>query len=126
MAFSNQKLRAGNSTAFGKSSATGFGGFSATTSPSSNLSYLADPPNIAALSDPQIAVSFKNLLKRDHITKSKALEDLTAYAKAQPKDKNGGVEEAVLDAWVQVYPRMAIDDARRVRELAHTLQLALL
>lgn len=77
----------------------GFGGFGAAASGSS-LSYLAEPPSFAAVSDPNVVVSLKNILKKDGTTKSKGLEDLLVHVLANPHDKDGGVEEAVLDVWV--------------------------
>ncbi|KAH6971593.1 hypothetical protein BKA56DRAFT_677691 [Ilyonectria sp. MPI-CAGE-AT-0026] len=103
----------------------GFGGFGAAATGSS-LSYLAEPPSFAAVSDPNVVVSLKNILKKDSTTKSKGLEDLLAHVLANPHDKDGGVEEAVLEVWVQVYPRTSIDNSRRVRELSHNLQLELM
>ncbi|KAK8106430.1 uncharacterized protein PG998_003103 [Apiospora kogelbergensis] len=105
----------------------GFGGFGAFSSASSgsNLSYLSEPPNFSTISDANAAVSFKNLLKKDATTKSKALEELVSFVEAHPYERDGGVEEAVLDVWVQMYPRISIDNSRRVRELSHTLQLEL-
>ncbi|KAK2004434.1 hypothetical protein LX36DRAFT_649985 [Colletotrichum falcatum] len=106
------------------SPASGFGGFS--SSPGSGLSYLAEPPDLSSISDANVVVSFKNTLKKDATTKAKALEDLLAYVQAHPFEKDGGVEEAVLEAWVQIYPRISIDNSRRVRELSHTLQFELM
>ena len=77
----------------------GFGGFGA-ASASSTLSYLTEPPNISSISDSNVIVCFKNLSKKDGTTKSKALEDLRAYIQAHPHDQDGGVEEAILEAWV--------------------------
>jgi len=76
------------STAFGT---TGFG------AASSLLSYIAEPPNLSSISDPNVVVAFKNLAKKDSTTKSKALEDLQAYVSSSE------VEEAVLEAWVGLY-----------------------
>lgn len=78
---------------------SGFGGFGAAGSGTS-LSYLAEPPSFIAVSDPNVVVSLKNVLKKDSTTKAKALEDLLTYVQAHPFDKNGGVEEAILDIWV--------------------------
>ncbi|KAH6605427.1 hypothetical protein Trco_007134 [Trichoderma cornu-damae] len=90
------------------------------------LSYLGEPPSFSAVSDPNVVVSLKNLLKKDSTTKTKALEDLLAHVRAQPFEKGGGVEDAILHVWADVYPRIAIDNARRVRELAHSLQFELI
>ncbi|KAL2760229.1 hypothetical protein ACRALDRAFT_1053971 [Sodiomyces alcalophilus JCM 7366] len=107
------------------SGASAFGGFSS-SSGGSGLSYLSEPPNLSTISDANVGVSFKNLLKKDATTKTKALEDLVAHVKAHPYDQGGGAEDAILDAWVQVYPRISIDNARRVRELAHIFQVELM
>jgi hypothetical protein len=77
-----------------------FGAFSSSAS-SANLSYLSEPPNLSSISDPNVVVSFKNLLKKDATTKSKALEDLITYTEAHPYGTEGGVEEPVLEAWVR-------------------------
>ncbi|KAM5345085.1 hypothetical protein ACJ41O_010947 [Fusarium nematophilum] len=104
---------------------SGFAAFGAAGSGTS-LSYLAEPPSFSAVSDPNVVVSLKNVLKKDSTTKAKALEELVAYVQAHPFDKDGGVEEAILDVWVQLYPRTSIDNSRRVRELTHILQVELL
>lgn len=52
------------------------------------------------MSDANVVVDFKNLSKKDPTTKSKALEDLRSYVLEHPYEKDGGVEEAVLEAWV--------------------------
>jgi hypothetical protein len=102
-----------------------FGGFGAPGG-TGTLSYLAEPPSFSAVSDPNVVVSLKNLLKKDSTTKTKALEDLLAHVQAQPFEKDGGVEDAILDVWTGMYPRISIDNARRVRELAHNLQFELI
>ena len=76
-----------------------FGGFGGAASGSS-LSYLAEPPSSTAVSDPNVVVALKNILKKDSTTKAKALEELLAYVQAHPFDQDGGVEEAILDVWV--------------------------
>ncbi|KAM6478292.1 hypothetical protein HDV62DRAFT_189421 [Trichoderma sp. SZMC 28011] len=102
-----------------------FGGFGAPGG-TGTLSYLAEPPSFSAVSDPNVVVSLKNLLKKDSTTKTKALEDLLAHVQARPFEKDGGVEDAILDVWTGMYPRISIDNARRVRELAHNLQFELI
>ncbi|KAI0132788.1 hypothetical protein BJ170DRAFT_262304 [Xylariales sp. AK1849] len=119
------KPRAASGKAFANTGSSAFGAF-ASPSGGSTLSYLTEPPDLSAISDANIVVSFKNLLKKDATTKSKALEDLIAYVEARPHEQDGGTEEPILEAWVQVYPRISIDNSRRVRELSHTLQLELM
>ncbi|KAI0521438.1 hypothetical protein F5B22DRAFT_644168 [Xylaria bambusicola] len=121
------KARAASSKtppAFGASS-LGFGSFASAAS-GINLSYLAEPPDFSSVHDANVVVCLKNLQKKDATTKAKALEELVAYVQAHPYEKNGGVEEPVLDAWVQSYPRTSIDNSRRVRELSHGLQFELM
>ncbi|KAI9152149.1 E3 ubiquitin-protein ligase listerin [Paramyrothecium foliicola] len=117
--------RAGFDPGSGSGSGFGFGG-SGAGSGASSLSYLAEPPSFSAVSDPNVVVSLKNLLKKDSTTKAKALEDLLAYVQAHPFDKDGGVEEPVLDVWIQLYARISIDNSRRVRELSHVVQYELM
>ncbi|KAM3076981.1 hypothetical protein ACMFMF_004896 [Clarireedia jacksonii] len=105
-------------------SGAGFGGLGFATA-SSTLSYVTEPPNLSSISDANVVVSFKNLYKKDGTTKSRALEELRAYVQGQPHER-GGTEEAILEAWVKVYPRLAIDSSRRVRELSHSVQYELL
>ncbi|KAF9874762.1 hypothetical protein CkaCkLH20_07899 [Colletotrichum karsti] len=116
--------RSAGAKGFGSPARGGFGGFS--SSNNNGLSYLTEPPDLSSISDANVVVSFKNTLKKDATTKAKALEELLAYVQAHPYENNGGTEEAVLEAWVQIYPRISIDNARRVRELSHTLQFELM
>ena len=100
---------------------------SATLSPSSStLSYLAEPINYQTFTDGNAAVAFKSVAKKDETTRARGLEDLVAFADANPNKATGGVEEAVLEAWSRSYPRLSIDESRKVRELAHTCQFAMM
>ncbi|KAI0594556.1 hypothetical protein F4775DRAFT_573675 [Biscogniauxia sp. FL1348] len=119
------KSRAASGKAFTSFGASSFGVFS-TASSGTNLSYLAEPPDFTSISDAHVVVALKNLQKKDATTKSKALEELVAYVQAHPHEHDGGAEEPVLEAWVQLYPRISIDNSRRVRELSHTLQFELM
>ncbi|KAF9701912.1 hypothetical protein EKO04_001162 [Ascochyta lentis] len=83
----------------------------------SQLSYVAEPPNLSAISDANVVVFFRNLSKKDSTTKAKALEDLQTHIAAL----QAPVEEGVLDAWITVYPRTSIDNAKAVRQLSHTV-----
>ncbi|KAH5107178.1 E3 ubiquitin protein ligase listerin [Parastagonospora nodorum] len=83
---------------------------------SSQLSYVSEPPDFSAISDPNVVVYFRNLSKKDSTTKAKALEDIQAYVA-----KESAVEEGLLEAWVKIYPRTSIDNAKAVRQNAHHL-----
>ncbi|KAF2083345.1 RING zinc finger protein-like protein [Saccharata proteae CBS 121410] len=107
-----------------RAAATGFGGgfgFGSSTSTfgasASPLSYVSEPPNLSSISDANTVVAFKNLSKKDSTTKAKALEDLQAYVSSA----GAQIEDALLEAWTQLYPRTSIDSSRRVRQLAHAV-----
>ncbi|KAF2227886.1 hypothetical protein BDZ85DRAFT_188675 [Elsinoe ampelina] len=99
--------------------APSFGGFgsSAFDSGSSPLSHVYEPPNLTTISDANVVVQLKNLMKKDGKTKSKALEDLIAYTTTNKTE----IEEGVFTAYIKLYPRLSIDAERRVRQLSHTL-----
>lgn len=102
------KARAASSKAvpgFGASSS--FGGFTSAAS-STNLSYLAEPPDFSSVSDANVVVSLKNLQKKDATTKAKALEELIANVQAHPYEQDGGVEQPVLEAWVGISPPVCL------------------
>ncbi|KAK4442443.1 hypothetical protein QBC34DRAFT_25201 [Podospora aff. communis PSN243] len=107
----------------GSSSPSGFGspggarGFSSSTT----LSYITPPPDLSSIPQ-EIVVPFKNLLKKDSITKAKALDEILSYVRGH----NGELDESILEAWVQLYARVSIDNSRTVRELSHTVLLELL
>lgn len=100
--------RAASST-FGGSS-LGFGSppsaFQTTASP---LSYVTELPDLSGISDPSIRVAFKNLTKKDSVTKAKALEDLQEKISLTAET---GPPAAVLEAWVGVF-----DKAKFVNEV---------
>ncbi|KAL1988798.1 hypothetical protein VTN96DRAFT_7682 [Rasamsonia emersonii] len=118
---SSSRAAAGGFGAFGGS----FGGFSSISSSHSHapssLSYVAEPPDLSKISEPQLVVAFKNLLKKDDITKTKALEDIRDYI-LKLEDRSDSLEDGVLEAWTRVYPRTSIENSRRVRQLTHTIQ----
>ncbi|KAK0283748.1 hypothetical protein LTR35_006207 [Friedmanniomyces endolithicus] len=98
--------------------AGGFGAFSSSvfgSTESSALSYIQEPPDYAAINDVNVVVAVKNLSKKDSTTKAKALEDIQLHV-TEPRNE---IEEGLLEAWVKLYPRLSIDSARRVRQLAH-------
>lgn len=99
----------------GRVGAFGSSGFGSTQS--SALSYIQEPLDYSLIGDANVVVAFKNLTKKDATTKAKALEDLQGILLVETFDLN----EAVLDAWVRSFPRLSIDNARRVRQLAHML-----
>ncbi|KAK6503653.1 hypothetical protein TWF481_008658 [Arthrobotrys musiformis] len=99
--------------AFGASSSA-FGFTSRERTSSSPLSYFAEPPDIKSISAPALVVVFSNLLKRDDTTKEKALADLLDYVTEQAT-----IENAIVNCYVQLYPRLSFENTIRIRQLAH-------
>ncbi|KAJ5291939.1 hypothetical protein N7478_001190 [Penicillium angulare] len=101
-----------------------FGGFSGSFGADgrepSSLTYIAEPPDLSRISEQQLVIAFKNLLKKDETTRTKALEELRDYIVKLSKAK-GTLDDGFLEAWVKIYPRISIDLSRRARQLAHTL-----
>lgn len=101
------KSRAASSKTTASFGASSFGAFS-TAARGTDLSYLAEPPDLSSVSDANVVVSLKNLQKKDATTKAKALEELVTYVQAHPYEQDGGTEEPILEAWVrlirQIYP----------------------
>ncbi|RMZ66379.1 ring zinc finger [Pyrenophora seminiperda CCB06] len=99
--------------------ASTFGAFGGATpafgASSSTLSYVSEPPDLSAISDPNVVVYFRNLSKKDSTTKAKALEDIQAYVSALHEP----VEDGLLETWIKIYPRTSIDNAKAVRQNAH-------
>lgn len=99
----------------------GFGAFggvpTAFGASSSPLSYVSEPPDVSAISDPNVVVYLRNLSKKDSTTKAKALEDIQAHVASLESP----VEEGLLEAWIKMYPRTSIDNAKAVRQNAHLL-----
>ncbi|KAF8537591.1 hypothetical protein BDD12DRAFT_744486 [Trichophaea hybrida] len=91
------------------------GGFASSTT--SVLSFIGEPPDLSPISDSSVVVLFKGLSKKEEITKAKALEGLIAAVGAVES-----TEDAVLTAWVRLYPQLSIDVSARVRRLANSLQ----
>lgn len=83
-----------------RAASQGFGNSFGSASSGTTLSYLAEPPSFTAVSDPNVVVSLKNVLKRDSTTKAKALEDLLHHVEVHPFDQGAGVDEALLEIWV--------------------------
>ncbi|KMU71968.1 hypothetical protein CISG_00277 [Coccidioides immitis RMSCC 3703] len=80
-----------------------FGAFSQTSADKgavpSSLSYIFEPPDLSLISQPQVVVAFKNLSKKDSITKSKALEDLLDFI-CGSETQGVRPEEGFLEAWM--------------------------
>jgi hypothetical protein len=97
---SKRQIKAQASSARAATSAfgSGFGASSsAFSTAASQLSYVTEPPDLSAISDPNVVVYFRNLSKKDSTTKAKALEDIQAHVASQKEP----VEDGLLEAWVR-------------------------
>ncbi|KAJ5578378.1 uncharacterized protein N7459_007342 [Penicillium hispanicum] len=79
-----------------------FGGFSGVFGNSgrepSSLTYIAEPPDLSRISDQQVVIAFKNLLKKDDITRTKALDELKEHI-ASIEASKGTLDDGFLEAW---------------------------
>ncbi|KAE8153907.1 hypothetical protein BDV25DRAFT_9793 [Aspergillus avenaceus] len=102
-----------------------FGGFSSTFSGQgrepSSLTYVAEPPDLSQIYEAQLAIAFKNFLKKDETTRTKALDDLKDHV-SSVESRKGTLDDGFLEAWIKIYPRASIDLSRRVRQTAHSVQ----
>ncbi|GAB1201767.1 hypothetical protein APSETT445_000359 [Aspergillus pseudonomiae] len=69
----------------------------------------------------QLTIAFKNFLKKDEVTRTKALDDLRDYV-STVESRSGTLDDGFLEAWIKIYPRASIDLSRRVRQTAHSTQ----
>jgi len=96
------KSQASSSRAASNTYGTSLGGFGSPSGlgvSASSLSFISEPLDLSAISEPNVVVAFKNLSKKDPTTKAKALEDLRGYISSLGAD-SGGVEDGILRAWV--------------------------
>ncbi|RKP28811.1 hypothetical protein METBISCDRAFT_20137, partial [Metschnikowia bicuspidata] len=78
------------------------------------LFYLA-PVHIDALTDHAAAMVFKNITKKNAVTREKGLAELLRMVDSAEIDV---CDSAVLVCWLQLFPRLAIDASKAVRTLA--------
>lgn len=100
----SKKFKSQASSSRAAASAFGsFGGFSGGLSSEgkepSALTYIAAPPDLSRIAEQQLVIAFKNLLKKDDITRLKALEELRDHISTVEKTK-GTLDDGFLDAWV--------------------------
>ncbi|KAJ3275119.1 hypothetical protein HDV01_001258 [Terramyces sp. JEL0728] len=69
--------------------------------------------------EPDLRVILRKLSKKDSITKSKALEELLAYF------NQNAVQDDAAAAWAGLFPKLATDIDRKVRELCFAVHLKL-
>ena len=96
------KSQASSSRAAGSAFGS-FGGFSGSLQSQgkepSTLTYITAPPDLSRITDQQLVIAFKNLLKKDDTTRTKALEELRDHISTVQANK-GTLDDGFLDAWV--------------------------
>ena len=78
-----------------------------------SLNYITALPDVSLIPNPDIVVIFKSLSKKDPKTKEKALQELLGVT---------DVEDMTIISWIQMYPKLALDNSRVVRLLCHQIQ----
>ncbi|KAI9370806.1 hypothetical protein BJX61DRAFT_513943 [Aspergillus egyptiacus] len=122
----SKKFKSQASSSRAAASAFGaFGGFSSLAQNQgreiSTLTYVTEPPDLSRITEPQLAIAFKNSSKKDEVTRAKALDDIKSHVTTV--EKNGGtLDDGFVEAWIKIYPRASIDLHRRVRQVAHSVQ----
>ncbi|CAI5755512.1 unnamed protein product [Candida verbasci] len=81
-----------------------------------SLNYFTSLPDISSLTDSNEVVLFKSLLKKESKTKEKALNVLLS----------SNIDESTFIAWLQLYPKLAIDNSKSVRLLSHQVHSSFL
>lgn len=74
------------------------------------LNYFSGIPDPNLVADPSLSVHFKALQKKDPTTKEKALIEIL---------KIDAADDAIITSWIQLYPKLAIDNSKNVRVLSH-------
>ncbi|GAV29644.1 hypothetical protein PMKS-003145 [Pichia membranifaciens] len=104
------------STAFGYTQHTGLGtnGFEV------SLNYITGIPDPKLLlCSNTLKLAFKSLLKRDSSTKEKSISAMLEYVRENPAELD---DDLTIMTWVQMYPKLSIDDSKKVRSVAHQIQ----
>lgn len=85
-----------------------------------SLNYITGIPNPDhLLCSNTLKLAFKSLLKRDVHTKQKSIISLLEYIKENSSELDN---DLVIITWIQMYPKLAIDDSSKVRSCSHQIQ----
>jgi hypothetical protein len=57
------------------------------------------PPDLSRIADAKLAISFKNFLKKDEVTRIKALDEIKDYV-STVESRGATLDDGFLDAWV--------------------------
>lgn len=86
-----------------------------------SLNYFSGLPDVNSLENSNVVVIFKSLMKKDSITKEKSLAEFSKLI-----DEESINDDHLIMLWLQLYPKLAIDNSRNVRILAHQIQSTIL
>lgn len=97
-----------------------FGEPSSGTNELVTTSYLTGLPDPKQITNEQVALIFRQLLKRDVRTKQRSLAEFESWL---DNEIGGGkpIDDSVHLAYVQVYAKLALDNAAEIRILAHSV-----
>ncbi|KAK6460236.1 hypothetical protein DFJ63DRAFT_290762 [Scheffersomyces coipomensis] len=85
------------------------------------LNYFTALPDPSILSDSSLTILFKSLLKKDSITKEKSLNDLLSLLDNEALT-DVFRDELTIMSWIQLYPKLAIENTKNIRSLSHQVQ----
>lgn len=86
-----------------------------------SLFYLARI-DVECISDPNLIIIFKNLLKKNAVTREKRVAELLRLLQ---DDEISYQDPNFIMVWLQLYPHIALDSSKSVRQLAHQTQATL-
>ncbi|KAI9028280.1 hypothetical protein CLU79DRAFT_832688 [Phycomyces nitens] len=116
-ASSSRAAELSGSTSLSFDNLGGFAQFANAGSPSASTNTLRpNTPTTEDHLDPGLSVILKKVIKRDMVTKLKALEELEAYLKAHQESI-----PAILATWVTMYGKLTVEVDRRVRLAANSV-----
>ncbi|KAG2731039.1 hypothetical protein G9P44_006188 [Scheffersomyces stipitis] len=85
-----------------------------------HLNYFSSLPDPSIIVDPTLGITFKSLLKKDPITKQKSLNDLISLSKTEKS--SSFQDDLTIITWIQLYPKLAIENSRAIRLASHQVQ----
>ncbi|GMF61920.1 unnamed protein product [[Candida] boidinii] len=109
----------------GFSSFSGFGGASSglgTNGFEVSLNYYTGIPDPNVLSNNSLKLIFKSLLKRDEVTREKAIVELLNFIETDSNKLEIINDELLIISWVQLYAKLSIDNSKKIRSTSHQIQ----
>lgn len=79
-----------------------------------SYSYLSGIPDVRTLLDPRVTIIFKNLLKKDAVTRDRALNEFIDFTYSGQE-----IDDETHLAFIQIYSKFSIDVLPSVRQKAH-------